>query len=296
LRTGDFAANCGVSRFEGCYPNAFCPATRSTERVSENARGWANGQRAGLKDSNLRYPMRSKLKKANAVGGFTLIELLTVIAIIGILASILIPTVGRVRDNARASNCSGQMRQVSLALILYANDNRGMLPATSPDRPEDGGAKLLWTKAVGPYLPGRTSSVTGPPNRVFVCPSADYSGKRGDALGSTYSASSALMGQGTGGGLSVAIPRRYESIPDKTRVAWVLEGTASNATSNTVNSTTNWARVQEAQSAASALAAPHFDFRHGDRSRMNMAYADGSVRQFSFADRKKVTKEGWEAR
>jgi prepilin-type N-terminal cleavage/methylation domain-containing protein/prepilin-type processing-associated H-X9-DG protein len=60
---------------------------------------------------------------------FTLIELLTVIAIIGILAAILIPVVGRVRESARSSNCRSNLRQIGAQLALYANDNRNKLPS-----------------------------------------------------------------------------------------------------------------------------------------------------------------------
>jgi prepilin-type N-terminal cleavage/methylation domain-containing protein len=59
---------------------------------------------------------------------FTLIELLTVIAIIGILASILIPTVGRVRESARRTVDASNIRQVGQASLIYANDNREALP------------------------------------------------------------------------------------------------------------------------------------------------------------------------
>ncbi len=60
--------------------------------------------------------------------GFTLIELLTVIAIIGILAAILVPVVGKVRQSARKSACASNLRQVSVALAGYVTEHKGFLP------------------------------------------------------------------------------------------------------------------------------------------------------------------------
>ncbi|MDR1283873.1 MAG: DUF1559 domain-containing protein, partial [Opitutaceae bacterium] len=57
--------------------------------------------------------------------GFTLIELLTVIAIIGILAAIIIPAVGRVRESARAAQCTSNLRQIGNASQLWTLENRG---------------------------------------------------------------------------------------------------------------------------------------------------------------------------
>jgi prepilin-type processing-associated H-X9-DG protein len=60
-----------------------------------------------------------------------LIELLTVIAIIGILAAILIPTIGQIRRMASSAKCAAQMREIGRAIHLYTEDNRERLP-TSP--------------------------------------------------------------------------------------------------------------------------------------------------------------------
>lgn len=60
--------------------------------------------------------------------GFTLIELLTVVAIVGLLAAITIPVMGKVRDSSRRAVAISQMRQIGLALPLYAAEHRGSLP------------------------------------------------------------------------------------------------------------------------------------------------------------------------
>ncbi len=68
------------------------------------------------------------MKTRSRKSAFTLIELLTVIAIIGILAAILIPTVGAVKKRAIKSQCASNLRQLGTAINLYLNDNKQKLP------------------------------------------------------------------------------------------------------------------------------------------------------------------------
>ena len=60
--------------------------------------------------------------------GFTLIELLVVIAIIAILATILFPVFARARENARATTCRSNLRQLGLAMTQYTEDYDGAYP------------------------------------------------------------------------------------------------------------------------------------------------------------------------
>ena len=60
--------------------------------------------------------------------GFTLIELLVVIAIIAILAAILFPVFARARAKAQQASCLSNIKQVSLAFLMYAQDYDGLLP------------------------------------------------------------------------------------------------------------------------------------------------------------------------
>jgi prepilin-type N-terminal cleavage/methylation domain-containing protein/prepilin-type processing-associated H-X9-DG protein len=71
---------------------------------------------------------RPAFRVARRVWGFTLLELLVVIAIVAVLATLLVPALVKAREQGRSSVCKNNMRQLSLAMIQYADDDADYLP------------------------------------------------------------------------------------------------------------------------------------------------------------------------
>jgi prepilin-type N-terminal cleavage/methylation domain-containing protein len=75
-----------------------------------------------------------QIKKAlSAKDGFTLVELLVVIGIIALLIAMLLPALNKARQAARTIACSSNLRQIGMAFIQYASENREWLPVQYAD-------------------------------------------------------------------------------------------------------------------------------------------------------------------
>jgi len=61
--------------------------------------------------------------------GFTLIELLVVMVIIALLVGLLLPALARAKEEARKTQCRSNLRQIGMAMFMYANDNGGYHPS-----------------------------------------------------------------------------------------------------------------------------------------------------------------------
>jgi len=110
------------------------------------------------------------LRRKRFPTGFTLVELLVVIAIIALLMSILMPTLARVREQAKAVACKSNLRQWGLFFMMYAENNADhMMRSTGYTGYPEG---FMWLKALRPFYDKDYDKNSKSKPELLFCPQA----------------------------------------------------------------------------------------------------------------------------
>lgn len=269
----------------------------------------------------LSHPVTSQAYESKQTGytlmkthKFTLIELMVVLAIIAILLSLLIPTLGRARKTALTATCANQIGQITKATINFTSDYKNRTPPGARLRTDQGapgitdhtnsqmlnGNAIGWIENIAPYLgieldyssknalETSTSDINN--MRSFICPAeSDYVGVNHTQFNSTFY--NALTTYGTNAAVFVESDNPDKHVnnkllrvphPSKTFMFFdcdpILFGTDNYVANiySVTNKPTLYDFVENSGSQWSAMPKP---IRHID-NKMNFSFVDGHVKVF----------------
>jgi prepilin-type N-terminal cleavage/methylation domain-containing protein/prepilin-type processing-associated H-X9-DG protein len=122
-------------------------------------------------------PNQLKNVRANNIGAFTLIELLVVIAIIAILAAMLLPALAQAKQRAWTIACNSNLHQISLGLVMYADDNNSLCPESGDTIPwntvNPDSSSNSWMQQIFRYV-GTTNVYHCPANQLQPFPQQSF--------------------------------------------------------------------------------------------------------------------------
>jgi prepilin-type N-terminal cleavage/methylation domain-containing protein/prepilin-type processing-associated H-X9-DG protein len=136
-----------------------------------------------------------KLHNSKLRSGFTLVELLTVVGIISILASLLIPAMSKAKTKAKSIQCVANLHQFAVGLRTFAEENEGLLPVAEqlPSAPADASNPLPRISDLLASQFGYDTNAMPQTISIFRCPQDDA--KRFEENGSSYEWNSQYNGR-----------------------------------------------------------------------------------------------------